>query len=464
MGGRSVVAYRSSWIALIVLLMLGLAVVLGLPPLVPEPEPAPQPLQATAPSAEPAATNGERVAAERLLRDYLSRRARLELAGAQRWGEPQWSQAAGQAEDGDRLFARQRFATARQRYAQALDSLKELESDREPRLARALESGRRDLDADRAAAAIAQFERALAIEPTHRAAREQLARARVRDQVIGWLERGDQAQESGDLEAARNAYRQALQLDDRYAAAASALERVERRLEEEKFRLAMSETLAALDGERLGEAGQALARAAALKPADEGVLDAGRRLDEARRRVQLKRLREAAAERVDSEDWDAASRLYQQALALEPGAAFARQGIARSQARSRLHRQLDRYLDEPSRLYSPEPRAAAERLLNSIGTAPVDQPRLARKLATLHQRVEQAATPLPITLHSDGETEVVIYHVGRLGRFEIRRLELRPGTYTAVGSRPGYRDVRRVFTVRPGEPLPPLQLSCEEPV
>jgi hypothetical protein len=58
----------------------------------------------------------------------------------------------------------------------------------------------------------------------------------------------------------------------------------------------------------------------------------------------------------------------------------------------------------------------------------------------------------------------VIYHVGRLGRFQSRRLELRPGNYTAVGSRPGYRDVRRVFSVRPGEPPPPVQLRCEEPV
>jgi hypothetical protein len=78
--------------------------------------------------------------------------------------------------------------------------------------------------------------------------------------------------------------------------------------------------------------------------------------------------------------------------------------------------------------------------------------------------VRQARQPLPVTLTSDGETEVVIYHVGRLGRFIDQQLELRPGTYTAVGSRPGYRDVRREFRVQPGHPAAIVDIRCEEPV
>jgi hypothetical protein len=58
----------------------------------------------------------------------------------------------------------------------------------------------------------------------------------------------------------------------------------------------------------------------------------------------------------------------------------------------------------------------------------------------------------------------VIYHVGQLGRFSDRVLELRPGTYTAVGSRPGYRDVRRVFTLRAGQDADTVDIRCKEPV
>ena len=78
--------------------------------------------------------------------------------------------------------------------------------------------------------------------------------------------------------------------------------------------------------------------------------------------------------------------------------------------------------------------------------------------------MEGARTPVSVTLNSDGETSVVIYRVARLGKFDNHQLDLRPGDYTVVGSRPGYRDVRKVIKVRPGATLPPLLVRCEEAI
>jgi len=81
-----------------------------------------------------------------------------------------------------------------------------------------------------------------------------------------------------------------------------------------------------------------------------------------------------------------------------------------------------------------------------------------RQLAGL---VATAERLLPVHIRSDEATEVVIYRVGRLGRFSARTLDLRPGTYTVVGSREGYRDVRKVFTLQPGYEVEIL-VRCEE--
>ena len=54
--------------------------------------------------------------------------------------------------------------------------------------------------------------------------------------------------------------------------------------------------------------------------------------------------------------------------------------------------------------------------------------------------------------------------LGALGAFTAKDLELRPGTYTVIGSRNGYRDVRQTFTVRPGRNLPPINVVCVEPI
>ena len=69
-----------------------------------------------------------------------------------------------------------------------------------------------------------------------------------------------------------------------------------------------------------------------------------------------------------------------------------------------------------------------------------------------------------MTLRSDEETEVIVYKVKRLGRFAQQELVLRPGTYTAVGTRNGYRDVRQDFTITPGNASVPITIACTEPI
>ena len=73
-----------------------------------------------------------------------------------------------------------------------------------------------------------------------------------------------------------------------------------------------------------------------------------------------------------------------------------------------------------------------------------------------------ANTPLRVELRSDGETEVSVHHVGRLGTLRSRAIEVLPGIYTVVGRRKGYRDVRLTLEVKPGEPGPPLEVVCTE--
>jgi hypothetical protein len=91
-------------------------------------------------------------------------------------------------------------------------------------------------------------------------------------------------------------------------------------------------------------------------------------------------------------------------------------------------------------------------------------PHFARQLAALQAQFELAVKPLTLELVSDNATEVVIYRIGRLGRFTRHQLSLRPGTYTIVGSRPGYRDVRREITLAAGQAIAPVFIACKEAI
>ena len=91
-------------------------------------------------------------------------------------------------------------------------------------------------------------------------------------------------------------------------------------------------------------------------------------------------------------------------------------------------------------------------------------PRLTGQRDELSRLLKRAATLLTIEIRSDNATSVSIYKVGRLGSFETKRIELRPGTYVAAGSRPGYRDVRLEFRVGPEVVMEPIVVRCEEPI
>ena len=67
-------------------------------------------------------------------------------------------------------------------------------------------------------------------------------------------------------------------------------------------------------------------------------------------------------------------------------------------------------------------------------------------------------------LQSDGLTTVTLYRVGELGLFTTHTLSLTPGSYTAVGVRAGYRDVRTEFVVAIDGQVPVVNVVCTEAI
>ena len=129
-----------------------------------------------------------------------------------------------------------------------------------------------------------------------------------------------------------------------------------------------------------------------------------------------------------------------------------------------LFEQIGEYIDDPDSLSSPRTLQEATNLLIGITRMDSIGPRLSEQRDELSRLLKRASTPLTVQIVSDNMTAVSIYKVGRLGSFERRELELRPGKYVAVGSRPGFRDVRVEFQVGPEIDMSPLVVRCEEPI
>ena len=130
----------------------------------------------------------------------------------------------------------------------------------------------------------------------------------------------------------------------------------------------------------------------------------------------------------------------------------------------RLDDELENTIANAQGLNREDAWQGGKRLLDEAGAIPNPGRRLSRQISSLEQVLAVAATPALVQLRSDGLTQVTIYHVGRLGSFDNRVMQLRPGAYTAIGTRDGYRDVRRDFVVAPEGLSDPLVLVCTEPI
>jgi tetratricopeptide (TPR) repeat protein len=233
---------------------------------------------------------------------------------------------------------------------------------------------------------------------------------------------------------------------------------------EQRFHRHLSGGLTAYHEKNYALARSELTKAQALKPKAPEVQEALAQVEAAVRLQSLEDIRARAAEAETLEDWAKASDLYAAALALDGTLQFAGQGRERALERLQIDKRLQFYLQKPEALESDESLGRALELLNRAAGIEPKGPRLNHQLDTFRRLVKEAQSQVRVTLVSDNLTEVSVYRVGRLGRFTAQDLLLRPGRYTVVGTREGYKDVRQEILVKPGEAPFQVTIACREKV
>ena len=226
----------------------------------------------------------------------------------------------------------------------------------------------------------------------------------------------------------------------------------------------MTEGYTALDANQFDSARKAFKRAAQLQPGSTEAASALQEVETAATAYRLAALQASGGRDEQAERWQQAVSAYESAQKIDPNVLFAREGLARSRDRARLDKQFRAAIDEPQRLSDAAVAKATEQMLLVARKITPRGPVLSGQIEQLERLLKQANTPITVALRSDLETEVTVYKVARLGKFDRHELRLRPGTYTAVGSRMGYRDVRQDFTVTHDGAPPIVTIACTEAI
>jgi tetratricopeptide (TPR) repeat protein len=389
---------------------------------------------------------------------------KLRARTVEQWGGEEYSRAMNELAAGDKDFASREYITAAQHFTAIDPLLAILEKSANEILAAQLAAGAKALSEGRSADAKAAFELAGKLDPKNQSAVRGLKRAGTLDEVLALVTAAEHAEKEGNAAAAADVFRKALALDSEAPRAADGLARVNARISGDVFASDMARGFSALSQSRYSEARSAFEAASRVRPNSSEVAQALKQVEQEERTRTIAARLETARELESNERWSDALKEYRAVAQLDSTVTPANEGVARVQPRADLNEQLEMYLTQPERLFSVPVRSAARETLQRAAAIASAGPVLKKQIATLSDWLSRADAPVHIALQSDNLTQVMIYRIGELGAFEQRSLDLAPGSYTVVGTRPGYRDVRREITVVPGAIPPPVVIRCEEKI
>ena len=402
--------------------------------------------------------------AELTLGELLSAFEVLQGRGVQRWAAVEYRNAEELYAVGDKAYLERDFAAADAQYLGALATLEPLYDRIEPTFEKAFADAVLAFDAGDRLEALGLFDLAVAITPGHRGALAGYERAKNLEAVLRLTDQGLDYEKDLELEAAERSFEQAIELDSLWVPAQDGLIRVQQIRIKMAFDQRMTEGFAAIGVEDYPAARAAFRMAKQLIPESTEPADGLLQVDQGIRLDNIRILEQEAVALERDEHWEAVASTYQEILKIDSTLLFAIDGLQHGRELVALHNQLDEYLEEPDRLSIPSVMQKATRLVVDITVRTQVGPRLATQRDDLSRLLKRAATPLTVPLLSDNVTDVSIYKVGRLGNFMRKEVNLRPGTYVAVGVRPGYRDVRMEFRVAPEIDMQPVIIRCEEQI
>ena len=401
--------------------------------------------------------------AQEVLQALLALQESLAKRGAATWGEPGYSQALAAADKADAAYRERDFSAATEDYQNALDELLALEASLPERIEALHATVTTEIERGELLAAQARFDELQEMAPADIRLITLEPRIAALPRVIAALEAAAAAETEGNLSVAVASARDATRADPQHQRAQRRLSELQSALTRAQFTEAMTAGYAALTRQRFTDSEAAFTKAARLLPGAPEPQSALIELEHARTQAILIALREQGAEAELEERWAEAVAHYEEALKIDGLLLFATEGKARARPRADLDTRLVNIPKERDRLVDRRILAEAEASLAEASTITEPGPRLQSQITATQETITYAKTPVALSITSDGTTDITLLRVKRLGTVTQQILSLRPGTYTAVGIRDGYRDVRVTFDVRPDQNNA-VAVRCVEPI
>ena len=401
---------------------------------------------------------------EKLARDILRQQLDLEDTGVIFWARNDYEKIGSDLDAADNMYRDQQFDSALDQYKAVLASLAKLKSRAPGELEKHTDSGDTALLEGDVETALTSFTIATSMDRESKDLQHKLARAETLDEVQDLVRQGEVFERNGELDTALETFKTAKDLDGEWQPAKKGLSRIQRAITQRNFQIAMSEGFREISSKNYDEARKGFSRAKKILPDSAEPEDGLQQVEQSERNDIILDHQKNAQAHLVSENWPGAIEEYEAALTIAESLEFALTGLTYAKSRLALQERLQEFLRDPTLLQSNEGLAEASSTLRQASRAKPQTGQLLNHVDILARLISTARIEIPVTINSDGKTEVTVRRHAALGKVTNKVVFLIPGRYTVVGQRLGYRDVRKDLVLLAGESSPILEIASTERV
>ncbi|GAB2189554.1 hypothetical protein MAH1_11620 [Sessilibacter sp. MAH1] len=406
----------------------------------------------------------QRREAQDILAKILDHQRKLEQAQVTSWANEEFSNAMATAASGDEQYRNREFEQAKTLYKQSLEAFTALSEKKDSVFQETLAEGIAALENNDPKISVEKLSLATQIDPSSTQAKQALARANNLEEVLDLVKVSDQLQEQRQWQDALKKLKEAQALDSQSKLVDEKIKALTVTIVDQRFAETMSRGYNALDDGDFRGAREEFKAALAIKPNASDAQAAKTQAENRLLQTALSQQLTIAETLAEQENWEDSLAAYENALKYDPNLVNARIGKIKASTRLKLDENLNALIADPLRIADPQVLTQAQKTLTDAKNISAPGPRLAQQIAKLENAIDSAQTPVTVSIQSNNQTEVTVYRVGKLGVFEEHSLQLKPGRYTVVGSRAGYRDVRQEFTVTADKSPISIRIQCEEKI
>ncbi|MFT7218896.1 MAG: serine/threonine protein kinase [Candidatus Azotimanducaceae bacterium] len=399
-----------------------------------------------------------------LAKEILRQQLDLEDAGVNLWADEAYVATTVQLEAADNAYRDGIFDDALNQYRAVKASLNDLAASAPVVLSEQISRGDDALADGDVETALTAFTIATLLEPENEVLVAQLERAENLETVLRLTQQAEILERNAELKASLNIIEEAIALDGLWRPAIDAKQRLRTSIRQQNFRSAMSRGFRGISERDYVAARKGFKAAKSIMPGSDEPEDGLSQVEQSEKNDTIQALRTKAEQQMFDEAWSNAIATFEEALAVTNTLDFAIAGKAIAERRRTRQETIAQFLSDPTLLQSDEALAKAASALRDASRSQNQSETLTVNLNTLALLISSARTEIPVTLKSDGQTEVTVRKHAELGRFESETVYLIPGRYIVVGERPGFRDVRENLVILPGHTIPTVTISSTEKV